>query len=281
MAAQEDSTKVTITGHGVTVSEVYEIDPYVFIVPPPRYSVRAEELPDRTDSEIDRLAILLMGTQTTFALEIRDPNGGEILVSRAWNALWDFDYVSLSCAVPCFSLFSFSDGTDAPYILANRNLFITPHETPHVLSEQEIEWIQRHHSNYRSLLKVDAFQGAMRAYSNSHYLFDRDLRIMLIWSGIERLLGVDGELRRRLALYAALLLDGTADEKEQHFDRVRRAYDFRSKIVHGVGADESSVATEYTFAALLLARLLAKCVTLGRVPTSRELDIAAMDSTIR
>jgi hypothetical protein len=36
---------------------------------------------------------------------------------------------------------------------------------------------------------------------------------MLLWSGIEGLLSVDGELNRRLALYAALMLEGSADEK--------------------------------------------------------------------
>ena len=34
----------------------------------------------------------------------------------------------------------------------------------------------------------------MRAYGNSHTLFDPDLRIMLLWSGIEGLLSVDSEL---------------------------------------------------------------------------------------
>ncbi len=36
----------------------------------------------------------------------------------------------------------------------------------------------------------------MRCYSNVHYLFDNDARIMLLWAGVEGLLDIDSELRR-------------------------------------------------------------------------------------
>jgi hypothetical protein len=120
----------------------------------------------------------------------------------------------------------------------------------------------------------------MRCYGNAHYLLDDDMRIMLLWSGIEGLLSVDAELSRRLALYAALMHRGSSAEKIAYFKEVKKAYGIRSRAVHGGKATANDLSQGYQTASKILASLLARCVELGRVPSAEELDALAASQSI-
>jgi hypothetical protein len=120
----------------------------------------------------------------------------------------------------------------------------------------------------------------MRCFGNAHYLPDIDVRIMLLWAGIEGLLSVDAELSRRLAMYAALMIDATPDEKAEFFEEVKRAYSVRSQVVHGSKLKTDKLLRGYKSAARILIELLARCAELGRVPTPTELDRLAVGSTL-
>jgi hypothetical protein len=220
-----------------------------------------------------------MGGLSSFAIEVECTDAKDLVI-KAWNSLWLFGLMSLACAVPCQPLFAFSDEPDARYSLVNRNLVVRPHGDEKALEEAHVDWMRQHHANYDHLIGDDRFSAAMRAYNNAHYLFDADQQLMLIWAGIEGLLGIDGELRRRLALYAAILLEGSKEEKVQRFNETKSAYDFRSKVVHGASPDRDRMQAQSKFAAKLLAELLIRCVVLGRVPSARELDEAALSASI-
>lgn len=103
---------------------------------------------------------------------------------------------------------------------------------------------------------------------------------MLLWAGIEGLVGVDAEITRRLALNAALLLEGDAEDKAKLFAAVKTAYKLRSKVVHGGGGDAEALHRGYEFASDLLARLLRRVVELGRVPDVAEYDRIAVAGRI-
>ena len=103
---------------------------------------------------------------------------------------------------------------------------------------------------------------------------------MLLWSGIEALFGVDAELSRRVALYAALMLDGEPDAKWAYYQEMKRAYDLRSRIVHGNSVQIDKIKEAYDFALLALSRLLMKCVEMGVVPAQRDFDKLAVSGQI-
>lgn len=115
----------------------------------------------------------------------------------------------------------------------------------------------------------------MRYFGNSHYLFDFESRVMLLWAGIEALLEVDAEQSRRIALYCAIMLDADAAAKARYYDAVKKAYGVRSRVVHGKRLTKAARAKAYSTASDILVALLAKAVNLGRVPTQKELDAAA------
>jgi hypothetical protein len=120
----------------------------------------------------------------------------------------------------------------------------------------------------------------MRCYGNAHYLFDPDTRIMLLWAGIEGLLSVDAELNRRLALYAALLHNGSTAEKIAYFKEVKNAYAIRSRAVHGGRATAETLRVGYQTSSNILMGLLVRCVELGRVPSTDELDALAVSQSL-
>lgn len=226
-------------------------------------------------------AAALQGSEiATFSVRIEHDYGGKSLATKAWNALWLFHLLSVACRTPCFSLYSVCDGDQPLFSAASPSPFVRPLADIHKASFGEIDWARRYSVTFHELIKVPEFSAAIRCYANAHLLPEHDVRIMLLWAGIEGLLSVDAELSRRLALYTALLLDGSPDEKAAYFDKVKKAYAVRSRAVHGGGLKKTKLQEGYRTAGLILIGLIAKCVELGRVPSPFELDRLAVSASV-
>jgi hypothetical protein len=128
--------------------------------------------------------------------------------------------------------------------------------------------------------RTPGFNAAIRCYGGAHLLPENDVRIMLLWAGIEGLLSVDAELSRRVALYAAIMLDGSPDEKALYFDEVKKSYAIRSRAVHGSGLKRPQMEEGYRAAGRILIGLVARCVEIGRVPSPAELDRLAVSTGV-
>lgn len=279
VAANADSKSIVILGHGLTIEEEAELKAGIFVSPAiPKLDLDATVAgcPHFSD-----YAAALQGSEmATFALRIEHDGGGRLLATKAWNALWLFHLLSVACRAPCFSLYSVCDGQKPMFSAANPSPFVRPLVQLHTLSRAEIDWARRYSHTFDELVGVPEFSAAMRCYGNAHLLPEHDVRIMLLWSGIEGLLSVDAELSRRLALYAAILFDGTPNEKADHFDKVKKAYAVRSRAVHGGGLTKPKLEEGYRTAGSILIGLIAKCVELGRVPSPLELDRLAVSASI-
>lgn len=214
---------------------------------------------------------MAMEPLANFSLHITEDESGHALAAKTWNALWIFHLLALACRRPVIPLYCAANhGTR--FTLANRNLVI--HRLPSLApaSDADLDWATAHFDTFHALLGENRSQNAVRCYGNAHYLFDDDAKIMLLWAGIEGLLDVDSELRRRIALHAAILLDGTPAEKALYFERVKKGYDVRSRVVHGSSAKPEMLQQGSALAGEVLLTLLRKCVELGRVPSGAELD---------
>lgn len=271
-------TTVHLVGHGITVSAEHSIAAGIAVSPvTPRIE---SSFGSRTVGELrETLNVMAMEPLADFSLSISHSDGGQALAARAWNALWVFHLLALACRRPVMSLYSAAD-LGSRFKLANRNLVIHRLETVGPAATADLEWAAVHFNAFDALLKVERFQHAVRYYGNAHYLFDDDAKIMLLWAGIEGLLGVDAELRRRIALHAAILFDGTPDEKAAYAARIKKGYDVRSKVVHGAGTKADDLRLGYTLASEVLLALLRKCVELGRVPSAAELDGLAAGASV-
>ncbi|MCK0127323.1 HEPN domain-containing protein [Erythrobacter sp. F6033] len=279
VTAWNDAEWVRITGHGLTVRQPFELVDGVWV---------SSEIPelqmlslDECETIQEQAAVVTMHEVATFSIEVKDPSGGKALATKAWNRLWDFHLLSLAANAPCFILYNSSEGKGGTvYSVANRNLIVRPLSSSKELTPSALEWAKNHESNFRQLINNEQFSSAMRYFGNAHYLFDLEHRIMLLWAGIEGLLQVEAEHSRRLALYCALLSNGSLEERVELFDMVKKAYSLRSRVVHGAKPSKKKLESGYEDATRLLAELLAKCVELGRVPERAELDRASLSAQI-
>lgn len=280
VAASVDSKSVVILGHGLTIAEEIELTSGIFVSPNiPQLDLNATVAGCRHFSDY---AAALHGSEiATFAMRIEHDDGGEALAIKAWNALWLFHLLSIACRSPCFPLYSVCDGAKPLFSATSPSPFVHALPCIHTATTADIGWARRHLAIFNELIDVPEFSAAMRCYGNAHRLPEHDVRIMLLWAGIEGLLSVDAELSRRLALYAALLLDGSPDDKENYFNHVKKAYALRSRAVHGTGLQKLKLEEGYRMAQNILIKLLAKCVELRRVPSSSELDRLAVSPIVR
>lgn len=264
------SNFVHLVGHGITVAADREIAPGITVSG--HAPTNDSSFGSRTVGELrETLNVMSMEPLADFALHITENKGGAALAAKTRNALWIFHLLALACRRPVMPLYCAANhGTR--FTLANRNLVI--HRLPSVAlaSDDDFDWATANFDKFHTLLDESRFQNAVRCYGNAHYLFDDDAKIMLLWAGIEGLLDVDSELRRRIALHAAILLDGNPAEKALYFQRVKKGYDVRSRVVHGSGAKPDMLKQGYSLAGEVLLTLLRKCVELGRVPSASELD---------
>lgn len=268
--------EVHIVGHGLTIASDFGLATGVIIsaATPMRQTSVATNMSRLSEDT----ALLAMERLADFSLVIDDARGGELLAAKAWNSLWTFSLLALAIGSPVMPLYSYAQG--AGFAVANRNLFFKPLPGPVPATLEKLQWAADHYEAFGKLLSNKAFTSAQRYYNNAHYLPDDDARIMLLWAGIEGLVGVDAEITRRLALNAAILLDGSAEEKAEIFAAVKAAYKLRSRVVHGGGGDAETLRRGYEFASDLLARLLRRVVELGRVPEVAEYDRIAVRGAI-
>jgi hypothetical protein len=270
---------IKIVGHGVSLAAPFALDDEVSITP----SVPSAD-PNGAATGSARFAdyaAVIWGSEiATFAVEVATAQGGQELVAKAWNALWTFHLLSLAAGAPCMPLFSVSEGGQPAYSLVNRSPFVPRLDEIRPLVPARLEWARAHQKQFGELVRNQQFRSAMLCYANAHYLPDLQVRIMLLWAGIEGLLSVDAELNRRLALYAALMIEGSSEDKTNYFTRVKKAYGLRSRAVHGAQLSSAKMQEGYSEASAILIELLRRCVELARVPTTEEFDRAAVAGRI-
>lgn len=278
IATNGEAHSLFIVGHGISVRSTFELASGVFVEPTVP-SFESEDAADGSAQFSDYSAVITGRELADFSIRVESEQSAKALAVKGWNALWNFHLLSLAAQSPVCSIFSVAPGTRPIFAAANRNVLMRRLCDAREIGAERLVWARDNKEAFDSLIEVPAFSRAMRCYGNSHYLFDTDMRIMLLWSGIEGLLSVDSELTRRIALYAALMIEGNHEEKTSWFAEVKKAYGVRSKAVHGGAVSESMLQDGYQQASRILVRLLARCVEIGRVPNPAELDALAHRST--
>lgn len=274
--SSKSATANHILGYGISLAEEFGIAPGLTLSPAlPAFSL--DDLAEGTDRFADYASCVLMKDLASFTLRVEGAKPGKAMAVKTWNALWTFSLLTLACSTHCMPLFTKSDEL---FSVSNRYRFLTPRFDVVKPSVADLQWAADNFDAFDALIEDESFGAAIRYLTNSHYLDDVDARIMLLWAGIECLLGVESELRNRIGLYAAILHTGTSEEKHNYQRLVREAYGLRSKVVHGRAKSRSDLMSGYKLATSILSQLLRTCVELGRVPSTAELDAAAAGGSL-
>jgi hypothetical protein len=93
-----------------------------------------------------------------------------------------------------------------------------------------------------------------------------------LWAGIEALMGINSELRYRLALSAASLLEPRGERRYERYCQIKKMYDLRSKAVHGSELAEPSLLKHVNDSSELLSQILCYMIEAKKVFTTEEIE---------
>lgn len=163
---------------------------------------------------------------------------------------------------------------------------IPPADNHIVLNEDSVAEVERLYCALRQLRQSASGKEAQRLhfglqrFNTTYSRHAEDDKLVDCWVGLESLLLPDGstELRYRIALRAAVLLEEAVDERHALQGRILKLYDHRSEVVHG---DKVADPTKVSETTSILKRLLLLVIE-NRIPTKDDLDrIALGESFIR
>jgi hypothetical protein len=94
----------------------------------------------------------------------------------------------------------------------------------------------------------------------------------MLWAGIEALFSISSELRFRLAAYVATTLEERGRDRVECYRRVKRLYDFRSRLIHGAAVQEKAIIDHLVEVRLLLSRLICQIAETGKIREEPEIE---------
>ncbi len=140
---REDSQKVSIIGHGLSVAQRIELAPAIIITPDvPK--INLDFAAEGSKKFADYAAAVQGSDIASFAIEVTEVAGGNELVTRAWNSLWTFYLLSLACRSRCFPLYAVTDGQKPAYTSTNRSIFTQALPLLPELTPTHVEWAKKH-----------------------------------------------------------------------------------------------------------------------------------------
>jgi hypothetical protein len=160
---------------------------------------------------------------------------------------------------------------DAPHIFCSNFIDAKPaYLGDFRLTLEDAQWIKLHMETGLRFVDEPKFQNAMQALTSFHCIPYPSIRLLVAWSGLEALFGVDQEISFRLSLYVANFLKSDVDRYSE-FEKLRRSYDDRSRVAHGTATKAKAVNEHATYTRDILRACLAKCVEANAFPNQKHL----------
>jgi hypothetical protein len=206
------------------------------------------------------------------------------LASISGNGVFNLDYAH----VFSFLLMIRTGGwISAPVILTHSALEDPEVDTPHIFCSSFIDarpaylgdfqltledalWIKLHMERALKFVNEPKFQNAMQALTSFHCIPYSSICLLVAWSGLEALFGVDQEISFRLCLYVANFLK-LGDDRYSEFEKLRRSYGDRSRVAHGAATKAKAVHEHAIYTRDILRACLAKCLEMNAFPNPMEL----------
>jgi hypothetical protein len=127
----------------------------------------------------------------------------------------------------------------------------------------DLTWVGEHIFAFADLLENSRFRLAVDAVCTHHHIASPRMSAAMLWSGIEALFSIAAELRFRLAAGIAAILESPGAQRAECYRRVKKLYDFRSKIVHGAAVSQEDISEHIIEVRSILVRLICAWVDSG------------------
>lgn len=224
------------------------------------------------ESDVGVACIFLRSVSACFRIEAETPKD---LAARAWNSQWDA--VLLGALYNCEVGHTFQSDVP-PESFAKAKIFQVTNYAFRGLNRGKIRnitsaehrWMATHYGTAKKLMDDERYSDAVHSLASYRWHSMPRAQIALLWSGIEGLFGVEGELSFRMSLYIAKYLSPRRGARQKAlFDSVRRLYAIRSKAVHGGKLKNAHEFVEESVT--ILRQLVVRCAELGELPNTSTL----------
>ena len=151
-----------------------------------------------------------------------------------------------------------------------------PHIYSHGMEERtmilpdDLEWVKQNMSQILELNKQARFATALDALCSYLHSERERMKAAQLWAGVEAIFDVQFEISYRLPILAALMLEQRGEKCRERREMVHKLYKERSKAVHGQEFNDSK--NHISLVRSLLAKLLAKIIQNGHLPTKQDFD---------
>ena len=140
------------------------------------------------------------------------------------------------------------------------------------IQESDLQWVLERILAFGEMLEVPKFRLAVEALTTHQHLVSTRMMVASLWSGIEALMGIQAELRFRLALSVACLLDPRGPQRTERYRRVKKLYDVRSRAVHGTAMSEAELVRHVAETRKLLSGMICTMIEGGRVISEEDIE---------
>lgn len=145
-------------------------------------------------------------------------------------------------------------------------------EQVRTITEEDLKWIRVHLLSFGELLENAQFRLAVDSLCSHHQMPSKRMAATMLWSGVEALFATTAELRFRLAASIAATLEDRGQQRIDCYRRVKRLYDFRSRLVHGAAASDEAITEHVIEVRKLLSRLICRYTEAGGIHDEGRLE---------
>lgn len=140
------------------------------------------------------------------------------------------------------------------------------------VTAHDVAWIATNLMSFLTLLESANYRLAVDSLCLHHQLANKRTAATILWSGIEALFLINAELRFRLAACVAAALEERGQPRIDCYRRVKRLYDFRSRLVHGAEASEDAIVDHVIEVRQLLSRLICLYAEEGKLHNEARIE---------
>lgn len=161
---------------------------------------------------------------------------------------------------------------DAPHIFCSDFIDARPASLGDFkLTLEDARWIKLHMETALRFVHEPKFQNAMQALTSFHCIPYASMCLLVAWSGLEALFGVEQEVSFRLSLYVTNFLKSGDNDRQSEFEKLRRSYDDRSRVAHGAATKAKAVREHAMYTRDIFRACLVKCVETKAFPNPKQL----------
>ncbi|MGY4816159.1 hypothetical protein ACVNP3_09450 [Pseudomonas chlororaphis subsp. piscium] len=145
-------------------------------------------------------------------------------------------------------------------------------ETQLPVSSEDLRWVSDNLNKFAILSKSSGFSLAVEALTTHQHQASIRMNVAMLWSGIEGLFNISAELRFRLAIFIACLIEPPGAERKKMYHKVKKLYDVRSKAVHGGKLTAAQLLEHSMEVRMMLSKILVVIINAGELPSEDDIE---------